>query len=131
MKTFLTILLLQFPLLIIAQNPTVYLDKTRCQKAVRIELVDTLPYSFSLIPYLQKIIPKRQLAKPTKFTLWKLDKKTYTKIQEAYIYEDSILPEEGKYFLQIHDRIYSTFIEMKLYQRQLKSSIYFNCEIHD
>ena len=131
MKTLLTILLFLFPFIIIAQNPTIYFDKTRCQKARTMELVDTLPYSFSLVPHLQKIIPKRHLSRPTKFSLWKLNRKTYNKIQEDYIHKNCFVKTKGKYLLQIHDRIHLTFIEMELKEGQLKCSIYSNCVIHD
>ena len=131
MKTLLTILTLQIPLLITAQNPTIFFDKTRCQRKLTMEFVTTLPHSILLIRHLESIIPRRQLAKPTEFSLWKLDGKTFIKIQQGSIHEACKFPSAGKYFLQIDDRIHSTFVEWELKQGQLKSAIYYNCEIHD
>jgi len=131
MKILFTILLLQLSFISTSQNPTIFFDKTRCKKAIALEVVDTLPYSFSLVNHLQRLLQKKRITKPVFFSLWKLDGKVYRKLQEASIYETCLLPNEGSYFLQIHNQIQTTFLEIELTKKEIKSKIFFNCVIHD
>ena len=131
MKTLFYLFFFTIPFLINAQNPTIYFDKTRCQRKLKKEIVNDLPYSILLSNHLSKIISPRQLQKSTNFTLWKLDRKTYMKIKEGPSNIPFIIDEPRNYFLQIHDRINLVFIEMKLDTQELKSTIFYNCVIHD
>ena len=131
MKTLFNLLFFTIPFLINAQNPTIYFDKTRCQRKLKKDIVTDLPYSILLSDHLSKIISPRQIHNPTNFTLWKLDHKIYTKVKEGPSNIPFIIDEPGNYFLQIHDRINLIFIEMKLDSLELKSTIFYNCVIHD
>jgi len=131
MKTLLATFLLIIPFFLTAQNPTIYFDKTRCQRKLKMELVNELPFSISLPNHLHKIIQRRQAIKPTNYSLWKLQDKNYILINQGPTTSPTLFQTTGKYFLQIHDRINLAFIEIEISQQQFKSSIFYNCEIHD
>ena len=131
MKTLLTTFLFIIPFLLTAQNPTIYFDKTRCQRKLKMELVNELPFSFQLSNHLHDILQRRQIVNLTNYSLWKLDHKNYVLIHQGLTTSPILFQTTGKYFLQIHDRINLVFIEIEISQQHFKSSIFYNCEIHD
>ena len=131
MKTLLTTLLFLIPFLLTAQNPTIYFDKTRCQRKLKMELVNELPFSFQLSNHLNDVLRRRQITNPSNYSLWKLDRKNYTLVNQDPTTSPILFQTSGKYFLQIHDRINLVFIEIEITQQQFKSSTFYNCEIHD
>ena len=131
MKTLLTTLLFLIPFILTAQNPTIYFDKTRCQRKLKMTLVNELPFSFSLSKHLHDVLPRTQIVNLSDYSLWKLVHKNYILVNQGPTTSSILFQSTGKYFLQIHDRINLVFIEIEINQQQLKFSIFYNCEIHD
>ena len=131
MKILLTTFIVLIPFLLPAQNPIIYFDKTRCQGKLKMELVNELPFSFLLSNHLHDVLHRTQAIKATNYSLWKLDRKNYILVNQGPTTSPILFQTTGEYFLQIHDRINLVFIEIEISQQQFKSSIFYNCEIHD
>ena len=131
MKILLIELFLVIPFLLNAQNPTIYFDKTRCEKIFKLERIDSLPHPISIHKKLEKVIPSKQLAQPIQFNSWYLYKKDYTPLKKAHISEPLLISKEGKYFIQILGHRDQIFIELNVNNQEIKSSIFCHCVIHD